>query len=823
MTVTRTFFLVTVLTRLRGSRALAWLAALAALIVTLLYVFMQSTTLSPAQVNSSLVGTAQAVFSDYTAVHLGESPKKALVAAEATVRKSGADSVREGLRARPLQGPTVQGRNVAYWEESFADDPFPGRLQLLTGTWPSRAGEVCVSPPLQAEMPLGSTQQFFAGALHGKVTCVAKDLYAARDSVVMAAPGTWAGAHLTSGAGRWDITANVSLFWSGGDVATAADHLLSKAADTSVNFEAGSSPVTFNGDVSSSERGFNVSPNPWLLLLPSILFPAALAALGAVLVARSVAPLAATLHSLGVRRSAVRNATVTMPVVVALVAAVLGWGCGLVLGLLGRAVAARLGTNQPLGPVTHPAALLGVILVAALVGVLVGSLAHSSASVRSRRSQSAAERRSERAQDRAERVWPVLVWVSLVTSVVCLVAGAHAGTTARSMGGLITTTALVALSGAVWIPVLVGWLCRRPGSGAATVLARRQLRGKGSTFAIAALFTFLSLVAVNMLTLATSFAATATADLTSVVPAGQARMEATDPAQTQVLPRLADQTADLVPRARRVDYSILDASTSLNDGPVYALGSVEDIAQMIGLHGSLDSGTRKALEDGAVLRAKSEPADSIGLLAGDRRLSAEVVVVSGADPSAGADGGYMLESTASREHLTANAQPGVAFVGLSAKDLDVLQGAPEKLAYSSSWLLLPKAPDPFTVPTSISVSSWLLSALFCLLSTVFAFSMAGQLRPLVARLRAIGLRRSWTRRVVAQQLSLAIIGPAAGGVVIGLLGVLVGTVFLPVHVDLYVPWSLVAVVFGGLVLGWALGLLGSHGRLAAAERLHTSE
>ena len=96
---------------------------------------------------------------------------------------------------------------------------------------------------------------------------------------------------------------------------------------------------------------------------------------------------------------------------------------------------------------------------------------------------------------------------------------------------------------------------------------------------------------------------------------------------------------------------------------------------------------------------------------------------------------------------------------------------------------------------------------------------AEQARRVLAGARAIGLRQSWVRSVLAGQIAWVVLAPTAAGVVGSALGVLAVTTLQGMPMDLHIPWAIVGTMAAGTLLAFVGAVWLALRNLTVRERL----
>lgn len=805
--------------RTPGARWGALIAFVVAFGLMTFHVVSQSLTLSGEQKADGQLGVYEIASQAVPTVPLGTRPPSERV--QEILQMHGAERVDSELLVNPLQGD-ARVVDAGYVESDFVGLSFPARFTLLEGSWPTEPGQACVSPSLRETLAPGTRIDFYGGALPLTINCVVEDQYSTDSDWFYAAPGTWARSAdqiSAEDAARWDTEATLTVLWSGGDLIGGSEALMveflgQEMLDAEYGVDGG--PVLLRDTLVHDHRGMNVLSNPWIYLVPVILVPILGALISTWASGRLLSRSMTTLHALGLRRNHLRVLTVLLPLMMVLTGTLIGVMTGWLTGGLVRAVL-ESALTRPLGPVTATGQLVGMIVLGSVVGIGMGStlpLVKAGSAGKTDNSWMWA----------AKIPWPSTPFV--VGFAVLAVAGAlflmQDGSSQTAMVGavLLWGTSLVIL-----LPVMIRWLSGRRTGSPTIMLAGRQVMMASGTWLIAIVFGVQALLATGGLTAMTSAVGTFNDQQVSTTPPDQARLFVHDTAAPGIAPQIIGEITDDIQASTPLEYWQLDLNTSVGDGAVYALSSVADVTRFAGVD-SLAPEVATALQDGAVLRAQPAGGTTLDLLgeedgSGTQKTLARlpIVVLESLDPSMQATGGVVLTSTAEEAGVLDNALAGVAFTELSSEQLQALSTAPDRLGFSDSWLLLPRPPDVFPVPAPVVTGSAILVGVGIIIALVYAAQSTAGMRPLVAGLRSLGLRRSWSRSVVVLQLCLVIVLPTVVGAAAGIMGFLVTVAVSGQPFELHVPWGLLSLLIGGAAVSFAVGALFSQGRLRPAERI----
>jgi putative ABC transport system permease protein len=149
-----------------------------ALFVTAMYITLNAFTLSGDQVVERDLGRfdARADLSGVAQFQPGDG--RVVQALDAMKTESGASELDAALNSVDLR-PAVIAPPVTYYQErSWTADPFPGRIALVRGRWPTRSGEVVVTNPQTLGLKVGDPLPVLAGRARFRVVGVASDRYA---------------------------------------------------------------------------------------------------------------------------------------------------------------------------------------------------------------------------------------------------------------------------------------------------------------------------------------------------------------------------------------------------------------------------------------------------------------------------------------------------------------------------------------------------------------------------------------------------------------------------------------------------------------------
>ncbi|MDO4239686.1 hypothetical protein [Micrococcus sp.] len=788
--------------------------------IMVLHAVTQGLSLSPEQQAEGYFGGFERAQTTVTSYPLGADVD--IVALDAAMTRAGATEVGSTLAVIDLglpQGSAVDG--IRYEELDLSADTPTGTVRLLDGTVPTAPGQVCLSPALAEKLGATTDVAFFDGALTLTPTCTAVDDHR-RDSVaVYAAPGTWGAA----GAGlaedelrRWGVTASFNVYWSGGDADVVAAAMRSTVETSSPDAAEAGAPEAPESvtDFTDRPRTFNALSNAWGFLIPLLVVPALTSAIagwgGARLMARSVDTLAA----LGLRRSRTRQLTLLPPLLLSALGALTGVALGALLGWAARSLLAAL-LPQPLGPWVGLPTVGATVLGMSLLGALIGSgLAMLRLSPRLREDLSWARR--------ARVPWPsTLVLLGLMA--LCLLAAVFVASTGMQSTMRAAVVALVGMAAVLVVPLVLGLRARRGlAQRPAALLRSRLVTAAGGAWLVMVLFGFQAVLTTGTLTAVTSSVQTFNDSLVSAVPEDQARLALQSIGDTTIAQSIVEDTREVLGTDDDFTFTQLEAPTTMRDGPVVVVETARQAADVLGLP-ELDAATSDALQEGAAVRGGATPNGRLGVEDPEAAEPGVVVadlpvhVVDGVSGSLATGGAVILASTASGLPIAQSSPIAHVFPRLDPEQRAAAVRLPEELHFSPEWMDLPRAPDTVDVPEAIAWGAGLLSALGVVLALIYGLQAGAAGRRVLAGARAMGLRTSWVRTVLAGQIGWVVVAPTVVGVVGSSLGVAMLNAWQEVPVDLHVPWSLVGTMAVGTLVAFVGAVWLSLRGLTVRERI----
>ncbi|MFF9778335.1 hypothetical protein ACF1HJ_32335 [Streptomyces sp. NPDC013978] len=827
--------------RLARSRALARSVAIvfvAGLLVMGMFVTLRTLSLSGEQVAQNELGRFGAKVGYGSGVSLPPGDDTFLADLRSRMRDAGASDAEIVLSATDVQLNTTPARNVTALESDWAARPYPERYELLSGTWPSRPGEVAVTEPDDVRTPVGTTLTVL-GDVRLKVVATVDDR-AADTTNLLLGPGTWAGLDPALSEGFPVLTAQMDVMWAGDrqqevvDAFTAAARTWAEDGDSpeaAALREDGENAVAATlvtrDQLEARPQKTWIEKTPAGYTVPSILVPAAAVLLVFGLNGRRFRRTTASLTSVGVSRTTAALAPALAALAWSLAAAACGAVAGVAVGLGARLLISRL-RDSPAGPLDDLASpalrLLAVVLV---TGLIAGAVL-----ARTRRAEPArphTDADADRAADRpgarrardARHLLAVAAWCATVV---------YATWVDSPPQAMILTGILIAAVLLVIPEVFSGVLRLLPEGGPRRRLVRRQLAADRSRACAAlAVLTVLFGASLGYVTLLDTLIRTAEKQSYPAVLPGQVLLaghESDTFPPGEALLRTVDASGTLHGLRRTEPRYLMDddpgnprmASRKGDDGTLLAADTPADVERLIGRR--LDSAQKAVLRNGGLLvwahtaDAPTGPSAHTSLVVrqGDKVLgsTAELpeasVEVSPAEWRTGSDG-IMLRSTANALDLPIQAHGPIMVTGVPDTDARALQQAVVDAGMDAGAVLIHVDPDDPVPPAALlaTAAGLVLLALAAVLAATR--SQTRILRRYLARLIAVGIPPRWARQVLLCQHGILI----AVSTLLGLLIAVIPTVVLASQISgfvLSVPWwqlgVLAAATYGAALLAAVL-------------------
>jgi hypothetical protein len=739
------------------------------------------------------------------AIGLGQDASLASVArVQAEVEDAGARNVLTRISSfsvrpdvLPRRFDTGLQKVVSYVEVQGIEAEFPGSYRLVSGTWPTKLGQVALSQELADQIDSPSDFTVFSEAANLRVTGIVEPVYGERSWRILGAPGTWAS--LPGDAiktGFPSAEGSLTLFWDG-DASVAS---VARAATAAAGGgEAPESALTSHLSRSELEQASGnplTSRMPLVYTYPSLIIGALVSLLVVILSrGRSIANLR-RLHAVGVRTAPVRFAMVVSLSVMAVLASVAGSAVGFLLGYVSRLTWLPVIIEQPLSPISSPMQRTGLIAALTLVVVAAGGWSR----------YTLASRRSSRLAEWSKRVpWSVVRRMVGAVAILRAVPVVSSATSIDSVG-----------SGAAWM--LVGFLLLAPDllypivwtlrtGRAVPLLARRLIENDRGRYAVA----IVALAACMGLPTATgTFLATQTrteaAGTVSQVPPGQIIVDVanSNPATAKKVQGIIAASSEIGQKPTTVDIAYADGKEIRfeHDGRygAFAIWVVPDAAALSNmLNGSLTDDARTALESGGVVdwSGSREPQRVVTTDSSGRRAFSDALPT--ADISANSSyrtksAGVMLASTADALGLPTTTSRYV-FTDMDDEAIRTAARDVTRAGYDARFVEYHITPPPTRPSAEWYVASGGLAAAAFVVVWVILSGQARHLRTHAERLMAMGLRTRWSARVLALQAAITIgiglaVGLAGGAIPISLFALL----SIP-GVILDIPWGFIAITF----------------------------
>ena len=743
-----------------------------------------------------------------------------LAGLQRAARVAGGQDVMVTLITDSLPVSSRSGQRLTLWEGDWRSEPFPRRMDLTSGRWPGRPGEIVITDPdpqVEGVPVRAGSLLMVPGQPEGlRVVGIADDRFATQ-TAVLAAPGTWASLPTSLRAAFTTLTAQPSVYWAGNRpdaVLSALETLASPAGSTRVS-------ATYV-DRAAARRMLGrswVERSPAGYLIPLLLLPTTSVLLVAGINDRRHRLAMRLVRGTGVPQR-VTAASLTLALLVwTLAAAVVGLAVGGGVGAALRPLVAAA-NDRPAGQIGDlTGTAVKVVALLLVTGLAVGvRLGRSGAEPRS---TPRAARLAGRARG-ARQLAAVAAWCATA------LAGVSADSTIKSM---IFAGALAAAVLLVTPDVLAATLRRLPERGPRQRLSRRQMVADGPR--IAAVTSVLALclgTSSAFLVLLATFSSSAQAGRYPEVLPGQLRVG-------QTADRLAgpsEAVLGTVERSGAVEgstrfevrtlYSERDgellgrvSAETAPGGLILTVSSTDQVEAMLG-QGLVDR-ARSALEGGGVvLWAGATQQARTRLLVTDGQddvvsrsaeLPAARITIRPSELLEGSSG-VVLTDTARRLTLPTTTQGPVLFTGLRTVQVDRARDAVAAAGLDLGSLSSYVRPAPVLTPVGLTATAGGLVVVGLLVSLFATHAQVRALRAYLSRLVSIGLAPSWARQVVLRQQGLVFSLAAALAVVMAVPPALLNT--------LRIDGAVLAVPWGQLTVLWSATLLGTLVAAAVAAR-----
>lgn len=779
---------------------------LGAAVITVVLVIgvLQSLTLSGSQRADSLSGRFENAARSAGRIPIGGDVAKKSTAIIAALSDRGAADVTVGYSiylTKPDSSPTLQ---ATIQEGDWAHNPFPVAYRLQKGAW-AAGGGVTVSKFLAKKYPLGSTISFFGGALRGRVTGIMLNVYSRDRLLVLVPPGSMASlASLErQKAQRFSTTMDVDVYWNGqsnGQIRSA----LRRAVENPGLSEGG-----LGDTIQTRELLENGHRNELIeVQLAALLIPLLAGLLSARFGARFVSRIRLIMHRVGVPALVTGRAGHGAVAVANLAGTVIGLLAGYVLLLAIRPLI-DLVSNSTLGPIVGVAGLASRATLVVIAGTAIGLAAFG-------RVPMAVSRVARRRQGLTLRRATPAIALALAFIGVRYAQGKSFDD--RVLALLAFGLAITALG-----PFVLDLVIRAEPDFFSGRLGVRRLRAdrRASGWVVVGVGTLL-VTSFGLSTYLNSSVATANATTESLIPPHQVHLEV--PAASGAAEKsIRDELEKFVGVSNPVSVRSADVETNFHDGALLVLRSVKDVERYTATR--VTSGQRDLLENGGVLRTRMPTTKQLILEAASptagktgTKVALPAMLLTGLDPSYRSRPGLMLTSTAQARDIPVGSRT-LVYTGVSPTQIAKALRAPGKVGFDPSWIATYKAPTPYTEPMSVTLAAGGLALVGALLLVYYAAASASALRPHLAGLRTLGMRRSWLMSALGVQL-----GAVVGTVLVVATTAAAGGVALMLHfadstLELTIPWRTVGAQVLVTLVGAVAAVAFASRRLRPTERM----
>lgn len=825
--------------RFMRSAAIAHSASIvfaAGLFLMAMFVTLQTLSLSGVQVVERDLGRFGA-FVGYGTVAVKPGDDTIVRDVHGRAIKAGASDVMVSLVAVDVQLSTAKPRELTLQEADWSSRPFPHRYLLLSGRWPTRAGEVVVTNPGDVPAAVGTSVTALGGEAQFQVVGIADDRYA-RSSGLLAGQGTWASLSPRVVERFPLLQSQLVLYWSG----NAVDSVLAAFDAVLEGREGGRGETvavvesfkTRDNLAAAPERTW-ISRTPAGYTIPSLLLPLGAVSLVFGLNVRRFRRTITVLTSLGVRPS-ISVASLSLAAIGwSLVAACCGAAAGTAMGAVARMAIVDL-RDQPSGPVNGLAAplvrLLGLIVVgAACAGVLLYVTWHTQKASSIVGATSGGRRTLGRD---VRHLLALAAWCGTILFALRV----DSPPKAMVLAGALTVGLLLVVPELV--DLVVGAL---PEGEPRLRLGRRQLASDRRRVSAAVALLAVTLGAsLGYLTLLDTLVKTANEQSYPDVLPGQLlisdRASQLLPAPPLVL-RAVYRSGIVEGRPRLEMRYVLDldsagnatrtASPDGSNGSILAVDSVKQVELLV--NHSLTQGQRTSLQDGGIL-LWADAADMGDVTPSRSRLaiaSGDVLVgrtrdIPVASITVGQVGwrvgttGVLLTSSARGLGLPITTG-AVIYTGLAAAQAEAVQGAVVGAGVDAKTIQVYKRPPPAIPPAALLATAVGLVVLVLSASLVATRGQARVLRGYLGQLVSIGLPISWARQVLLYQHVVIVAISTLLGLLIAIPPVVIATLQISGFV-LSIPWGQILVLIAAIYLATCAAALHSSRQLRARDSVH---
>jgi hypothetical protein len=807
----------------------AVLLVVSALMIAM-FIMLRAFTLSGEQMVERNLGRFEtgAELSELVAPRPGDG--RAQQAILSAARAAGARDPMVEIRTYDITVAVADPPVTQYIEADWRTSPFPGRFSLVSGRWPSKAGEVVLTESALEALPPGSDHAVpvLAGNEKFAVVGVTADRYAAYP-LILAGSGTWAGIGEPARRAYPNLGAAITLYWNGGEPRSVIE-AVGRALDRK-NPAAGErvlSDFTSTRETElAADRRSDVERIPLAYGIPSLALPGLAVLLVFGLNRRRFGRSVEVMTSVGMPRRVAMAGLAVATASWALVATVAGSAVGFGIGLLARLLVDewRIPPLSPLPSLWGPIGRLVIITALTCALATVGYSLAAGWRIRDRRADVKGGRS---AVARRQAATGIRRGLAMLLSGVVVYQVAQLSTLPEAMILAGTFGAFVLLLCPEALRLVTAWI---PERGPRLRLSRRQLahdRGRALT-AVVVLAAVLGLP-LGFLILIDTLIATGDNGLAPEVGQHQLLVSGTGGA----LQRPPDDAVRAV--TDRVEFSrppirlhLLTTpdqrlAVHLKEGDgiriLHAVDSVDDVARL----------TNRDLS-----RTESETLRSGGLLvwAGDGRPDRHLVVtvndkITAVSPALSAvvstfepawktsTEGILLTATAQRLKIPVQ-DAGLVFTDVSDDEAAAARQAVLDARLDPKQVTLYEPPKGLDLPEVYYASAIGLALLVLATTTAVAQAQVRTLRSYLGRLVSIGLSTRWARQVLLIE-NAVVVGLATGlALLIAIPAVAVASWRLPNFV-LGVPWRWIAMLLVSFVMSTLVSTILSSRRIRASDQ-----
>lgn len=728
------------------------------------YLSLESRHLSPEQQVVSVLGGSDGETTMAAPVPPGRSP------ADTGRLFDGVEVDAVRLLASLEVQTTAGSKGLSYYEQPLPNPSVAGDLELASGRWPTRPGEVAVSEA--TELRVGSELRPVHGELKLTVVGVVSSVWASSQEVVHGAPGTWRTWQISPAAvERAGITSYREVYWSSPDPAAAASRL-DREVETG-----GLDPSYTAEEIRAKASSF--SAKAWMeRRLPAVLAVWLGALMTGALMLRALRRTTVPLRRVGLPTRDLHRAAVLAALCAATAVLAGAW-----LGSLAATAAMRrflLAGDRPLPPFQWWGSPIGVGVLTGLA--VVGLLTALPTGARPRPA--------------SRRALPPRV-MAVAGAVLCVLAivGAFQG---RGYTAILLTM-LASCLGTALIAGAAMSLLPSHGAVGPGLLARRLVnRQAGGLTGLVVVVALLSSIVGSTFAVAAGLTAHLNASSSTGMPPGLVAFKGTAPGQPPDGELHAQFQQDM---GLGDPVVVWYADQPTEDGDYESWWAVRDVADAEAIFGELTGEQEHALASPRGLPLTTEPGGTETALVVHEDLK------------------YLQSLRRGEPGRPARVDTLWVHSGLTpAQDRQAARWAEEN-SVNPVMVWPTSVTDPIPISMGVQLSATAFTLLALLVCAVGMRGLVRSLVPLLAGLKASGLGARWLRSAVLQ-VSLLVGSMATLG---GLAGILLSlfTINPLVNNTIVVgslPWVALALVAVGGLLGSLLGGAAASWRVRAGER-----